>query len=204
MNGKSINTKQSVMRNRFRIIGGEWRGRRLGFSPGTQIRPTPDRVRETLFNWLQTRVIGKRCLDLFAGSGALGLEALSRGAADVTFVERDAASADMIRAHLDLLGANARVECADAFDFLRTNADTFDVVFLDPPFDQALLRPALLALADLGTLSPDAHVYVEAAGGALADSLPPAWTLARESKAGHVAYGLAKLAAHETENEKAE
>ncbi|HVS75828.1 MAG TPA: 16S rRNA (guanine(966)-N(2))-methyltransferase RsmD, partial [Steroidobacteraceae bacterium] len=114
----------------LRIIGGVWRGRRLRFPPSPEIRPTPDRVRETLFNWLAGRVPGARCLDLFAGSGALGLEALSRGAAHVTFVERDPAAAREIRARLAEWGAHAAsVEQSDARGFLeRAPAERFDIV----------------------------------------------------------------------------
>lgn len=132
----------------LRIIGGAWRGRRLRFPPSPEIRPTPDRVRETLFNWLAVRVPGARCLDLFAGSGALGLEALSRGAAHVTFVERDAAAGREVSARLAEWGAHdARVEIADARAFLdRTPAAAFDIAFLDPPFASSLLEESLAAL----------------------------------------------------------
>lgn len=183
--------KRGAVRNRFRIIGGEWRGRRLTFPDVMNIRPTPDRVRETLFNWLQARVIGARCLDLFAGSGALGLEALSRGATEVVFVERDAQAARTIEEHIALLGAKARVQAGNAFDFLRASADTFDVVFLDPPFGEAQLKPALQALLASGALKKNALVYVEAASGELADSLPAGFELLRRKKAGQVEYGLA-------------
>lgn len=204
MNGKAPGKKHAGTRNRFRIIGGEWRGRRLRFPAERRIRPTPDRVRETLFNWLQNHIAGARCLDLFAGSGALGLEALSRGAAQAVFVERDPVNASMIREHLGQLGACARVECVDAFDFLRTNTDTFDLAFLDPPFDQALLKSVLPALAEHGTLKSDALVYVEAAAGKLASSLPAGWALRRASKAGAVEFGLAETEAHKDANDKAE
>ena len=204
MNGKALSKKQAGARNRFRIIGGQWRGRRLSFPPGRDIRPTPDRVRETLFNWLQNRIMGARCLDLFAGSGALGLEALSRGAAKTVFVERDPASAKMLRGHVELLGAAAEVEGRDAFDFLRANTDTFDVVFLDPPFDEALLKPALLALENHGALGKDSLVYVEAAGGELPNSLPTGWLLRRRSRAGQVEYGLAVPVANAKEDQQSE
>jgi 16S rRNA (guanine966-N2)-methyltransferase len=130
----------------LRIIGGTWRGRRLRFPAGALIRPTPDRVRETLFNWLGARVPGARCLDLFAGSGALGLEALSRGAAHVTFVERDAGAVRELRARLAEWGArDALVERGDALAFLAQRAHPFDIVFLDPPFASGLLAVAAAA-----------------------------------------------------------
>jgi 16S rRNA (guanine966-N2)-methyltransferase len=164
----------------LRIIGGTWRGRRLRFPPSPEIRPTPDRVRETLFNWLARRVPGARCLDLFAGSGALGLEALSRGAAHATFVERDPAAAREIRARLAEWHAHdALVEHADARSFLeRTPAAPFDIVFLDPPFASTLLDETAARLEQGGWLSKDALVYIECPADAAARM--------REPPAGHV------------------
>ncbi len=179
--------------NRFRIVGGAWRGRRLSFPADSEIRPTPDRVRETLFNWLQPSIRGARCLDLFAGSGALGLEALSRGAKHTVFVERASASAARINEHLELLGASGSVQCCDAFDFLKGNADTFDLVLLDPPFAGQLLQPALRALIGHGALARGARVYLESPRGELQSALPPELELTRSGKAGRVEYGLAEL-----------
>jgi 16S rRNA (guanine966-N2)-methyltransferase len=180
----------------LRIIGGSWRGRRLRFPPSAQIRPTPDRVRETLFNWLSLRVPGARCLDLFAGSGALGLEALSRGAAHVTFVERDAAAAREIAARLAEWGAHAaRVEHTDARAFLeRTPAAPLDIVFLDPPFTSGLLEGASARLERGGWLSDGALVYVESPVGA-PPLVPPAWTALKAKQAGEVGYHLYSRAA---------
>ncbi len=123
-------------RNFVRIIGGSWRGRRVSFPDAPGLRPTPDRVRETLFNWLQSSIVDSRCLDLFAGSGALGLEALSRGAREVVFVERDQLTARALQAELKRLGGTpkARVMELGAARFLRSPGEPFDVVFLDPPF----------------------------------------------------------------------
>lgn len=182
---------KTVPRNSFRIIGGEWRGRRLNFPPDSGVRPTPDRVRETLFNWLQPVVRNARCLDLFAGSGALGLEALSRGAGGVTFVERSPEVAKSIRAQLTLLGVSAQVFDLDAFAFLSRNTDTFDIVFLDPPFGEDLLPKAFGALLDSDALRTGARVYVEAGRGETEAALPAGWCLARHGNAGRVAYGLA-------------
>lgn len=175
----------------LRIIGGSWRGRKLRFPPGTRIRPTPDRVRETLFNWLAARVAGARCLDLFAGSGALGLEALSRGAAHVTFVEVDATAARALEATLEEWGAQpAAVVRSDARLYLARTPQPFDLVFLDPPFDSALLPEVAALLENRGWLAPGALVYVESAARAAPPVLPAAWTPLREKRAGEVGYHL--------------
>jgi 16S rRNA (guanine966-N2)-methyltransferase len=190
----------------LRIIGGAWRGRRLRFPPSPEIRPTPDRVRETLFNWLALRVPGARCLDLFAGSGALGLEALSRGAAHVTFVERDPAAAREIGARLAQWGAHAAsVEQADARTFLEHRAGApFDIVFLDPPFSSTLLEETAARLEQRGWLAGDARIYVEcpALPGAITPSgggkkaapaspaVPSSWVPLKAKQAGEVGYHL--------------
>lgn len=174
----------------LRIIGGMWRGRKLRFPPSVQIRPTPDRVRETLFNWLSSRVHGARCLDLFAGSGALGLEALSRGASLVTFVERDAAAARELRARLsEWQVTGGQVRQMDALDFLGQTPDRFDIVFLDPPFGSDLLAPAARALDAGDWLAPAALVYIEHPAHA-SPTLPAAWARARAKQAGEVGYDL--------------
>lgn len=193
MTGKAQGKKRAVGRNSFRVIGGTWRGRRLRFADRPGIRPTPDRARETLFNWLQARVAGARCIDLFAGSGALGIEALSRGASEVVFVERDPTAARMIEAHIEALGANGQVRCGDAFDFLRGSNDTFDIAFLDPPFDEALHEPALKMLLEQQRMTANGLVYMEAASGQLADALQPGWEFLRTSRAGQVEYGIATV-----------
>jgi 16S rRNA (guanine966-N2)-methyltransferase len=186
----------------LRIIGGTWRGRRLRFPPTPEIRPTPDRVRETLFNWLAPRLPGARCLDLFAGSGALGLEALSRGAAHVTFVERDLAAAREIRARLAEWGARAAsVEHADARNFLeRQPVSSFDIVFLDPPFASMLLEETAARLEQAGWLSDGALVYVESPADAV-PPLPPGWTLLKAKRAGEVGYHLYSRGARGTDSE---
>lgn len=180
--------------NTFRIIGGTHRGRRLEFPGDQTVRPSPDRVRETLFNWLQARIAGARCLDLYAGSGALGLEALSRGAATVEFVDRNAPVTAAIREHLGRLreGARARVHTSDVASFLRLPPVTrFDIVFLDPPYDAGLLEPACQALAEDGWLAPGARVYLEFAAKSVEPLLPAGWEGLREGKAGQVAFRLA-------------
>jgi len=176
-------------REEFRIIAGRWRRRKLHFPPLPGIRPSPDRVRETLFNWLRDRVEGARCLDLFAGSGALGLEALSRGAAQVTFVDKERQATDAIRAHLTLLGAEgAEVLQTDALTWLAGTATPYDLVFLDPPFDGNLVPEACARLRQ-AWLKPGAWVYIEHAADSV-PVLPPEWQVLRESRAGRVGFRL--------------
>ncbi|HYM41273.1 MAG TPA: 16S rRNA (guanine(966)-N(2))-methyltransferase RsmD [Steroidobacteraceae bacterium] len=175
----------------LRIIGGAWRGRKLRFPDVAEIRPTPDRVRETLFNWLGARVAGARCLDLFAGSGALGLEALSRGAAHVTFVEQDAVAVRELRARLTEWGAqDAAVECSDARRFLARRAQPYDVVFLDPPFTAGLLPVVAQLLERDGWLARGALIYLESAARAPLPALPQAWMPLKGKRAGEVGYHL--------------
>ena len=179
-------------RNQFRIIGGQWRRRRLKFPELPGIRPSPDRVRETLFNWLRDDLSGARCLDLFAGSGALGLEALSRGAASVIFVDSQHRVIETLRSHLQMLHAEGgEVLHADALAFLRGPARAFDIVFLDPPFDSPLLSQSAVALENGGWLARGAHIYLEYPH-AVAPTLPAGWDLIRESRAGRVGFGLAR------------
>jgi 16S rRNA (guanine966-N2)-methyltransferase len=190
--GTRANARAGAARSRIlRIIAGRHRGRRLRFPDGVEIRPTPDRVRETLFNWLQPRIEGARVLDLFAGSGALGLEALSRGAAQVVFVERDRRAAAAIAAVMqEWTQTNAQVICADALAWLTTSGDAgrFDIAFLDPPYDANLLAPVSAALA--GKLAPDARVYVERRVREPLPPLPAGWNELRSGRAGEVGYHL--------------
>jgi len=175
----------------LRIIGGTWRGRKLRFPAGAKIRPTPDRVRETLFNWLGAAVRGARCLDLFAGSGALGLESLSRGAAHVTFVEHDAVAAQALRLLLrEWQAGDARVERADALRYLVGEVQPFDIVFLDPPFASDILGRAAALLEERHWLREGARIYVECAAREGLPSLPPAWRLLKGKQAGEVGYHL--------------
>jgi 16S rRNA (guanine966-N2)-methyltransferase len=175
----------------LRIIGGSWRGRRLRFPDVEDVRPTPDRVRETLFNWLGTRVQGARCLDLFAGSGALGLEALSRGAVEVVFVERNTVVARALRELLAEWGAqNAQVERADALAWLEGAARPFDIVFIDPPFAAELHSQAAQRLEARGWLAQEARVYLEAPAREPLPELPPQWQPLKAKQAGEVGYHL--------------
>ncbi|MBV8145336.1 MAG: 16S rRNA (guanine(966)-N(2))-methyltransferase RsmD [Gammaproteobacteria bacterium] len=175
----------------LRIIGGTWRGRKLRFPASAAIRPTPDRVRETLFNWLGAAVRGAQCLDLFAGSGALGLEALSRGAAQVTFIERDAVAARELTLLLtEWQAGNAQVIRADALRYLAGAPRRLDIVFLDPPFASGLLSEAAAALEQRGWLEPGALIYVECAAREGLPSLPAGWQPLKAKQAGEVGYHL--------------
>lgn len=179
--------------NQVRVIAGQWRGRWLEFPDLPGLRPTPDRVRETLFNWLTPVLPGARCLDLFAGSGALGIEALSRGAAEVVLVERQPVAARALRENLARLNAeNARVEMANALAWLRQPATLFEIVFLDPPFGQGLLEPVCAMLETAGWLADAAWIYLEAETELERLPLPPSWMIHREKVAGAVSYRLAQ------------
>jgi 16S rRNA (guanine966-N2)-methyltransferase len=181
--------------NRLRIVGGRWRGTRIDFPPIEAIRPSPDRVRETLFNWLQTRIVGARCLDLFAGSGALGIEALSRGAAEVTFVDREPQVGRHISQTLQRLSATGgTVQVEDAARFLGRMPSRFDVVFLDPPFASTLLQAAFDKLPQ-GWLADDAYIYVECPADVPLPALPVGWTVYRSKQAGQVGYHLLRATA---------
>jgi len=194
--GVAVSVRRAGHARVLRIIGGSWRGRKWRFPANADLRPTPDPVRETLFNWVGARAQGARCLDLFAGSGALGLEALSRGAAHATFVERDGAAARELGARLSEWGAgDARVEHTDALAFLAGKASAFDLVFLDPPFDSDLLPRSAVLLENGGWLKADGLVYVECASRTGLPPLPPAWELLRAKQAGEVGYHLFARAA---------
>jgi 16S rRNA (guanine966-N2)-methyltransferase len=178
------------MPRQLRIIGGKWRSRRWRF-PLADIRPTPDRVRETLFNWLQARVAGAVCLDLFAGSGALGLEALSRGATEVTFVEQNAIAAAALRTLLaEWHATGSTVHCRSAGQFLAGSPRPFDLVFLDPPFADGLLAPTIARLTSGGWLADDARIYVEHSRRDPLTALPSDWQELRSGNAGEVGYHL--------------
>ena len=178
----------------LRIIGGRWRGRRLRFPATPGLRPTPDRVRETLFNWLAPTIRGARCLDLFAGSGSLGFEALSRGAAEVVFVERDPAVARYLETLLaELAPGEGRVLRADAGGWLAGPPDAFDVVFLDPPFDVEVLPALLEQLVTGGWLAAGARVYVECPAARGQPAWPAGLVAHRSGRAGAVGYHLAVM-----------
>ena len=177
----------------LRIIAGEWRSRKIRFPDLPQLRPTPDRVRVTLFNWLMPVIEGARCLDLFAGSGALGLEALSRGAAEVVFVDSDNKVMTYLRDTCKVLKAeHANIVQADALGYLAGKPQGFDIVFLDPPYQSDLLLPCCHALEAQAWLNPRAYIYIETASQTPLDELPAGWRVLREKTAGQVCYRLAQ------------
>ncbi|HVJ28705.1 MAG TPA: 16S rRNA (guanine(966)-N(2))-methyltransferase RsmD [Gammaproteobacteria bacterium] len=178
------------VQGRIRIIAGTWRGRRIEIPEGTAVRPTPDRVRETVFNWLRESLVGARCLDLFAGTGALAFEALSRGAAEAWLVEQDAQLVESLRATAGKFGTTPRIVRRDVLAFLREPpAVRFDVAFLDPPY-AAPLEPLLEVLPPW--LAPRALVYVERPRSAGLPTVPSAqWV--KQSHAGAVEYGLLRF-----------
>ncbi len=182
------NSSESVVR----IIGGAHRGRKLAFADMPGLRPTGDRIRETLFNWLQPVIDGARCLDLFAGSGALGVEAASRGAAEVVMVERAGSVVRQLERNRQLLGmAQVSIVRADALQFLEQQPTPFDIVFLDPPFDEDLLQPLCQRLTQ-GWLLDGARIYLEEDGSRDFPRLPEDWHWLRQKTAGRVRYGLAQ------------
>ncbi len=190
--GKSGASRQGS--NQLRIIGGQWRSRRLTFTDTPGLRPTPDRVRETLYNWLAPHVEGAQLLDCFAGSGALFLEGLSRGAASSTALELERTAAENLRANLQLLQAGqAEVIQTDSLQWLeRPAARQFDIILLDPPFHRDLLPRASRLLEENGWLAPDALVYTESEQAPSTLGLPERWLLHREKHTGQVYYALWK------------
>lgn len=178
---------------RLRIVAGKWRSRLLPIADEPGLRPTSERIRETLFNWLAPLIEGSRCLDLFAGSGALGLEALSRGAREVVFVERSTRAARVLEESLASLGASGvEIHKIDALEYLRREPEAFDIVFLDPPFDADLGGDLCRLLSERGWLAPGARVYLEQDRNRPIPELPEGWTVHREKTAGQVRYALLK------------
>lgn len=188
-------TATARTRNSVRIIGGAWRGRRVAFADLPGLRPTPDRVRETLFNWLQHTLAATRCLDLFAGSGALGLEALSRAAREVVFVDQAPAVARTLRAQLARLGGCDRGTILElqAARYLRAVPQPFDIVFMDPPFGQDALPQYVSLLDEGGWVRSGGLVYLESERIVGAPRLPEHWELLKSKSAGEVGYHLARV-----------
>ncbi len=174
---------------KIRIIGGQWRGRRLPVADQPGLRPTPDRVRETLFNWLAGIVGGARCLDLFAGTGALGFEALSRGARAAVMVEQDKQLVRQLEiTGAELAAAGAEIIHAEGISWLAQRQDPFDIVFLDPPFNGDYVKKACALLVNSGHLTPSAYVYTETERGVSA-ALRGLKEL-KQARAGQVEYRL--------------
>lgn len=178
-----------------RIIGGNWRGRKVSFAAHDDIRPTPARIRETLFNWLQYRIHGARCLELYAGSGILSLEALSRGAGHVTLVDSARQVIDHVKDALTNLCAEERkFECyrATAREWVQSSQqDPYDIVFLDPPFASHELGSIMELLGQSKLLTDSALIYLESASPLDQSRLPAGWTIHRQKRAGDVHYCLA-------------
>jgi 16S rRNA (guanine966-N2)-methyltransferase len=186
-------------RSELRIVAGEWRGRKLKFSGNKELRPTPDRVRETLFNWLQPDLSGSRCLDLFAGSGALGIEAASRGADSVLMVEKNSDAVAGIRQNIKLLKTDKiQVVCENAEDFIddakHAQRDfceqVFDIVFMDPPYQSGLLGTCCELLEQREWLTDNAKIYVEYDIHPGLSKMPVGWCCLKSKKAGQVGYSL--------------
>jgi 16S rRNA (guanine966-N2)-methyltransferase len=184
------------MQGKIRIIAGQWRGRKLPVLDKPGLRPTPDRVRETLFNWLTLDLPTSRCLDLFAGTGAVGIEAASRGAPEVVLVEKDRELVDNLNQQVSRLAASQiRVIWADALYYLKnTTPSPFDLIFLDPPFGHNLLPPTCSLLAQSGWLSPKSLIYMEMERQLTPPAfLPGHWQITRNLMAGQLASYLIRL-----------
>jgi 16S rRNA (guanine966-N2)-methyltransferase len=185
------------VKNQLRIIGGKWRGRKLNFVDAQGLRPTLDRVRETLFNWLQPVIYNAHCLDLYSGSGALGFEALSRGADHVTMVDNNRQVISQINQNLQLLSCeNADAVCMDAVDFLSQQnmqaitQSKYQVVFLDPPFNQGLLDSCCKKIEQQQLLADNSYIYIEAEKTLQLSNIPERWQKKKEKQAGQLAYYL--------------
>jgi len=179
------------MYGKIRIIGGKWRGRRLTVLNHATLRPTPDRIRETLFNWLSPKIVNSTCLDLFAGSGALGIEAISRGAKLAWLVEKEFKIVQNLKQQIAVLNTDqCQVMQADVFHFLKQSPTVFDIVFLDPPFRQNLLPPCCEQLENQGWLAPQALIYLESERHFDTAQLPANWQVIKQQTAGQVAYFL--------------
>jgi len=192
VSGRKTN-KKKTQAGQLRIVAGNWRSRLLQIADVPGLRPTSERIRETLFNWLAARIHGARCLDLCAGTGALGLEALSRGAAELVFVERSPLALGALKSNIEMLGgANAEVLQADARDYLGASCvKPFDIVFLDPPFAADLYDELCRLLAAQRWLADDARIYIEMDKSQPEPNIPGGWQVLKNKTAGNVRYMLA-------------
>lgn len=180
-------------RGQIRIIAGQWRGRKLPVTDAIGLRPTTDRNKETLFNWLMQTVNGARCLDMFAGSGGLGIEALSRYASSCVFIEQDKQAARQLSANLNLLQAPATVLCADALSAVARLNEQFDLVFVDPPFGHNLVNPAINALLEHQRVQSGSLVYVEQEPDAPALKFPASWQILKQKTTSGLSYMLIEV-----------
>ncbi len=188
--GKTLSKQHKT--NQLRIIAGKWRGRKLNFPNVEHLRPTPDRVRETIFNWLQSVIGNARCIDLFSGSGALGFESLSRGADHVTMVEKDTKAVAQLQENVRLLSAGdvAQVVRDTAQNFIASCNQDFDIVYLDPPYQADLWAEIAILIQQNALLVKDGYVYLECPSNARFPVLPPEWQLLKDKTAGDVRYCL--------------
>ncbi len=186
------NAENKTQPGRLRIVAGNWRSRLLEIADVPGLRPTSARIRETVFNWLAPRIAGARCLDLFAGTGALGLEALSRGAADCVFVEKSTKAAKTLRANITTLQAeNAVVHETNAVRFLQQAGDArFEIVFLDPPFAADILPDLCIRLEESSLLADNARIYIEEDRNQPELELPEPWQVLKTKNSGNVRYSL--------------
>jgi 16S rRNA (guanine966-N2)-methyltransferase len=179
------------VQNKLRIIGGEWRSRYVHFIDAPGLRPTPARVRETVFNWLQYDIISSRCLDLYSGSGALGFEAASRGAKAVVQVENNPLACKALKENATALSADQiKVINSDVLRYLAGNAEPFDLVFVDPPFAKAMAAPTCQWLEDKGWLARTAKIYLETESGLVLEGMPENWRQLKSRTAGEVGFHL--------------
>ena len=189
-------TKKPNKSGQFRVIGGQWKGRKLKFIEVEGLRPSLDRVRETLFNWLQSDIHGARCLDLFAGSGAIGIEALSRGASHLDFVELNKKAVRQLETNLGLLDADdGNVIHQDAKQFLDKIDQAYDIIFIDPPFHKGIAQEILSKLAQTNLLKEGALIYLEMEQNLEVD-IPQSWELLKDKKAGQLQYRLYQFSGH--------
>ena len=180
-------------KNFVRIISGKYKSRKIIFPDRPGIRPTGSRIRESLFNWIQADIVNSRCLDLFSGSGALGIEALSRGAEKTTFIESDFETAICLEKNLQTLNAvNGIVVRANAISWLESqnNIEPFGFVFLDPPFKKNLLLDCISLLESNYMISDNGNIYIETEADVNLRQLPPTWRLKQKKQAGQVSYCL--------------
>ena len=169
---------------KIRIIAGKWRGRKLNVIDSPGLRPTPDRVRETLFNWIHQEIVGARCLDLFAGTGALAFEALSRGAAEVIMVESNPKIIESLKQHAETLGCdNHTIQLPDAMNWLKPGIKGFDIIFLDPPFGQGYIEQCCAIISEESLLNANGLVYIESEKNI---TLPEGWIIKKQTQAGKV------------------
>lgn len=188
---KKNTSTSSNARGFVRIISGLWRGRKLPVHDAQGLRPTTDRVKETLFNWIAQDVARAQCLDLFAGSGGLGFECASRQAASVTLIEKNPQAFAQIQTNIQTLKAsNMTARQQDALVFLETAGTPFDLVFIDPPFHQGMLEQTIQKLEQNNWLAADAKIYIETEKDLTLPSMPVSWSLLKEKTAGQVCYRL--------------